>query len=698
MSQKKHNSRINLEEPVAGPSNHGIREAGVVPDVNTHQEKDASVAPEDFHNADDEVPNDLYLAQVIEIIPDVDPDFALALLNENYPNFKEQVVEHVLHALFENPSYPKVEKGKGKRKREASDEGERAGIKSQREEAQVDYLSKNRRVGPNYHDLALHRLYTEFPQIPVAHIRRKFQLEGGLYAPTYFYLHAERKSGKLPYKPLTTAQAKNRNKGKEAIRADPDFEEEVLWVQRKLMEEAVSKDSAIADEVNQQEHEAAGAGIECGCCFSDYPFDNMIQCPDAHLFCKSCMSTYAETLLGSHDPKIVCMDQSGCKLPFPESELRRFLTPKLLSLYERVKQQKEIEAAGLENLEECPFCDYKVVIENEHEKLFHCQNEDCGAVSCRQCKKLDHLPKSCKEVEEDKKLDARHAVEEAMTQALMRNCPKCKKPFIKEAGCNKMICPNCRTMSCYICRKVIQGYEHFNQRPPYDQARDDTKCPLWDQAEQRHAAEVAEAARKAKEALKAQQPDIDEKDLEVELPKAPPAPQAPIPAIPHHHLPQAARQVVRPPVRAPAPNVNIQVNYRHGNAAPQFVNMAANVGGMNVHVFAPGAQVRIAGGVPMHQQPVQFGGGAFGVAPQMHNPFGMGMAAGGPMPLQGQLGVVQPQAAVGVNVNRQVAPGVNINWNAAHQIVRPPAPAPQPAQARVGARVGLRTRSQARKR
>src|SRR5262245_198308 len=96
-------------------------------------------------------------------------------------------------------------------------------------------------------------------------------------------------------------------------------------------------------------------------CDSQY---KMIQCPDAHLFCPSCMTNYSSGLLGSHDDNIVCMDQSGCKLPFAESELKRFLTPKLMALYERVKQRKDIEAAGLEGLEECPFCDYKVIIES----------------------------------------------------------------------------------------------------------------------------------------------------------------------------------------------------------------------------------------------------------------------------------------------------------------------------------------------
>ena len=113
----------------------------------------------------------------------------------------------------------------------------------------------------------------------------------------------------------------------------------------------------------------------------------MIQCPDAHLFCTECMVAYASNLLGEHNFKIVCIDQSGCKLLFPESELERFLTPKLLSLYEKVKQAKEIEMAGLDGLEECPHCEFKAVIDNPNERLFRCQNEECGAVTCRECKK-----------------------------------------------------------------------------------------------------------------------------------------------------------------------------------------------------------------------------------------------------------------------------------------------------------------------
>lgn len=115
----------------------------------------------------------------------------------------------------------------------------------------------------------------------------------------------------------------------------------------------------------------------------------MIQCPEAHLFCGSCVTTYASTRLGEQKPDLPCMDASGCKLNFPDSELRRILPVKLLGLYERVRQRRDLEAAALEGLEECPFCEYRVVmdVDIEVDKLFRCQNEECGKVSCRKCKK-----------------------------------------------------------------------------------------------------------------------------------------------------------------------------------------------------------------------------------------------------------------------------------------------------------------------
>jgi hypothetical protein len=90
-------------------------------------------------------------------------------------------------------------------------------------------------------------------------------------------------------------------------------------------------------------------------------------------------------------------------------------------------------------------------------------------------------------------LEAKHIIEEAMTAALLRKCNACNKPFLKEDGCNKMICP-CGNMQCYICSETISGYEHFNRR---QLGTEEVLCPMYDDTEQRLEREVAVAQQEA---------------------------------------------------------------------------------------------------------------------------------------------------------------------------------------------------------
>ncbi|KCV69353.1 hypothetical protein H696_03785 [Fonticula alba] len=51
-------------------------------------------------------------------------------------------------------------------------------------------------------------------------------------------------------------------------------------------------------------------------------------------------------------------------------------------------------------------------------------------------------------------------VESIFSATLIRTCPRCQSPFVKEQGCNEMTCPICGTKSCYLCRQPVAA-GHF---------------------------------------------------------------------------------------------------------------------------------------------------------------------------------------------------------------------------------------------
>lgn len=73
----------------------------------------------------------------------------------------------------------------------------------------------------------------------------------------------------LPY----NAKSKpSRMTGKGKAKQDPEFDKEREWLLLKLQGDATANDVQVAEEMNEQEYEECGDGIECGCCFSTYPF------------------------------------------------------------------------------------------------------------------------------------------------------------------------------------------------------------------------------------------------------------------------------------------------------------------------------------------------------------------------------------------------------------------------------------------
>ncbi|TGJ82315.1 hypothetical protein E0Z10_g6433 [Xylaria hypoxylon] len=119
-----------------------------------------------------------------------------------------------------------------------------------------------------------------------------------------------------------------------------------------------------------------------------------------------------------------------------------------------------------------------------HGLKFVCKNPGCERSSCMSCSKAWVDIHLC---HESSLIALRTQVEQAMSMAIKRVCPRCSMSFVKTEGCNKLTCP-CGYQMCYVCRKNIgapnEGYQHFCQhfRPEGDgrQCTECDKCNLWE--------------------------------------------------------------------------------------------------------------------------------------------------------------------------------------------------------------------------
>lgn len=268
--------------------------------------------------------------------------------------------------------------------------------------------------------------------------------------------------------------------------------EEIAYVKNKTKIEDYIRVRNERKKRAKQLAQAAGLVSVCECCylenFSDF---ELVYCPASHSFCKGCVKKYCEHLYGDGKTDFPCMNIE-CDQPYSLRILRAVLSPKLFSKWAQKKQSVEMKQAGLEDLVFCPFCEYVTVLSPENKELY-CENADCMKKSCRLCKQVSHVPLRCDEVEK-KETNNRIFIEEKMSEALIRKCPTCSNPILKDYGCNKMTC-TCGTMMCYVCRIQVYNYNHFetyNGIPG---------CPLHCDQADLHRQDVIIGAHIAKQAL-----------------------------------------------------------------------------------------------------------------------------------------------------------------------------------------------------
>ena len=343
-------------------------------------------------------------------------------------------------------------------------------------------------------------LRNEFQQVSVLDIRAAMHICHNHYAPAHKLLEEalldmNQTKSTTPLQndiPSSTRKKKfaisrllgsKRPRAKAVGEVEFELKQEVDFVKKQAKLDEEKKNAIYAASLNKQQYEDEGELIECGCCFGEFPFEEIVQCCDGHLFCKGCLHGYAkEIIFGSAmaSVRLVCMGED-CGQSFPYSQLEKCLTKDEIEKYRSRLQEDCLAKADIPNLHKCPFCDFAAIVP-EQQRVFACMNPKCLKESCTECDEewKDHFGKKCNEVEKKSQTKLRLSYEERMTMAKVRKCSKCSVNFTKLDGCNKMTC-RCGTTQCYVCRKSSINYDHFCRHPrdPGKKCSQCLACSLW---------------------------------------------------------------------------------------------------------------------------------------------------------------------------------------------------------------------------
>lgn len=133
-------------------------EEALAPDLGAVFPVDPDPQPHSTPQPEPEVdPLEACSSQVLDVVPDVCPEFLATSIAKQIALSPDSLVERVLHSLFEDPSYPRIDPRKRKLKELQDIRDGESNVHGDKKRAKVDYLDEHREftASPMYFRLAL---------------------------------------------------------------------------------------------------------------------------------------------------------------------------------------------------------------------------------------------------------------------------------------------------------------------------------------------------------------------------------------------------------------------------------------------------------------------------------------------------------------------------------------------------------------
>jgi len=251
---------------------------------------------------------------------------------------------------------------------------------------------------------------------------------------------------------------------------------------------------------------------ECKICYSEYELHELTKCNSPgcinHISCYQCLLGHVKSLINDGIGSMDCMFNSSdkCGGVYVENDIRKAIAEdddnannkqEFLNKWNEIVIMTEITriASICKDYQICPLCCKWGCIFESHPGFINTYNTSyfitcggCGKLWCSNCKRKEHMGRSCYCLEFDnnenhnkKKEVVRNMLLDMVSRVLTHGCSICGCIYIKEEGCNLMTCPKCMGLSCYICGIKLHirnnnKYWHFSG---HEGADVDATCPLW---------------------------------------------------------------------------------------------------------------------------------------------------------------------------------------------------------------------------
>ncbi|KAF2348228.1 hypothetical protein FHG87_021016, partial [Trinorchestia longiramus] len=300
-----------------------------------------------------------------EMFPDADPEYLAGRCEEVKPDVTR--FEALVLELMETKDYPKMEDYLARKRRREMRKKFIDGMTVPEflelfEEPEKVFYDSSKKMSLEYRNNSRVQLLNDLPY----HLSK--DVDYVLSTNNYHYLPSLRILKSEKYGRRKTKRKETPISGEQ----DDFFLKELCYARLEKSIEKHRESLEVAKEEAFNAAKLAGLLCECPiCCEDEILEEDMRPCAalvTPHLFCKTCVKRYSEEQIGQGSLKFSCLEGT-CKEDFSLNVLKSVLKSSVFSNLLKRKQAEEIVAAGIADLESCPFCNFATIMPNKEDKV-----------------------------------------------------------------------------------------------------------------------------------------------------------------------------------------------------------------------------------------------------------------------------------------------------------------------------------------